>query len=514
MPKYIVAHDVGTSGNKAVLVDTGGKVHGKCFEPYQVHYPKTDWAEQSPEDWWNAVKKTTRLLLKESGVSPDDVLCVTHCVQMLGVVPMGSDGKPLRPAIIWLDNRACRQAERVMKKFIHARLFALLAGATLCGKDCLPKMLWIKEEEPDVYRNTYRFLDGNGYLIYRSTRKMVMEWTGASVYGMDLKKKTWMKSVFSYVGFDPKKLPPLVRSIDRVGGLTRDAAAELGLREGTPVIAGAGDATCAAVGSGAVGEGEGHVYLGTSGWVGVVTRKTLKGKYGVATIHSADPDKAFLIAEMETAGACLQWIGDGLYQSEKTNPQISDIYAYMDEQVDHVPPGSNNLMFTPWLCGERAPVADCYVRSSFLNLTPAHTREHMLRAVFEGVAYNIRWMVEIVDKHFKFPLPKLRVIGGGAKSAPWMQILADITHRRVESVQNPLEAGAVGAALVAAVGMGIYPDFEALKGVVKVDKVFQPQAQSYPVYDRLFRSYQESYGSLRRFYKRLNENSSGEEVCK
>jgi xylulokinase len=138
----------------------------------------------------------------------------------------------------------------------------------------------------------------------------------------------------------------------------------------------------------------------------------------------------------------------------------------------------------------------------------------MLRAVYEGVAYNIRWMVEIVDNHFKFPLPKLRVIGGGARSAPWMQILADVTYRRVESVQNPLEAGAVGAALVAAVGMGIYPSFEALKQVVKVDKVFQPQEQNYPVYDRLFRSYQESYGSLRRFYKRLNENSSGEEVCK
>jgi len=137
----------------------------------------------------------------------------------------------------------------------------------------------------------------------------------------------------------------------------------------------------------------------------------------------------------------------------------------------------------------------------------------MLRAVYEGVAYNIRWMVEIVDRHFKFPLPTLRVIGGGARSAPWMQILADVTHRKVESVQNPVEAGAVGAALVAAVGMGIYPNFEALKGVVKVDRVFQPREQNYPVYDRLFRSYQESYGSLRRFYKRLNENRLGKEVC-
>jgi xylulokinase len=515
MAKYIIAHDVGTSVNKAVLVDTEGKVRGKCSEPYRVYYPKADWAEQEPEDWWNAVTRTTRCLMEETGVSPGDVLCVTFSTQMLGIVPMDSAGIPLRRAIIWLDNRACRQAQRMMRKFINARIFALLAGATLCGKDGIPKLLWLKAEEPEIYHKMRCFLDVNGYLVYRSTSNMVMEWTGASVFGIDLKKKTWLKGIFRYVGLDPEKFPPLVRSIDQVGVLSREAATGFGLLEGTPVMAGAGDAPCAAVGSGAVGEGEGHVYLGTSGWVAVVTERKLRGKCGAATIHSADPSKAFLFAETEMAGACLQWVIDQLYTSEKMDPNIPDIYAFLDEKVADIPPGSDHLIFTPWMYGERAPVGDCNVRSSFLNLSADHTRENLLRAVYEGVAYNIRWIVEIVDQRFKFSLPTLRLIGGGAKSEPWMQILADVTQRKVETVVNPQEAGAVGAALVAAVGLGIYPSFDILKDVVKVDKVFQPQAENRQIYDSLFQSYREAYGSLRHFYKRLNANRSDEaRVCK
>ncbi|MEE8469853.1 MAG: FGGY-family carbohydrate kinase [Dehalococcoidia bacterium] len=510
MAKYIIAHDVGTSRNKAVLVDAEGQVRGKCSEPYRTRYPNPGWAEQEPGDWWKAVTRTTKLLMEDTDVSPADILCITYTTQMLGIVPMDSDGEPLRPAIIWLDNRACRQADRLMRRFINGRVFALFAGATLCGKDGMPKLLWLKGEEPEVYHRMRCFLDVAGYLIYRSTGSMVMEWTGASVFGLDLKKKTWLKGIFRYAGLDPGKFPPLVRSIDKVGALSREAADECGLLQGTPVMAGAGDAPCAAVGAGAVGEGEGHVYLGTSGWVAVVTERMPRGKCGVASIHSADPGKAFLFAETETAGACLQWIGDELYKAEKKDPEIPDIYTFMDEEIGRIPPGSNYLIFTPWMYGERAPIGDCNVRSSFLNLSADHTRENLLRAVYEGVAYNIRWIVEIVEKEFKFSLPQLRVIGGGARSKPWMQILADVTHKKVETVRNPQEAGAVGAALVAAVGLGIYPSFEALRNVVKVEGLSEPQENNREVYDFLFHSYQEVYSSLRGFYKRLNEKRLSE----
>jgi len=515
MAKYIIAHDVGTSGNKAVLVDTEGHVHGKCFEPYRVCYPKPDWAEQEPEEWWKAVTHTTRLLLEKTGVSPADVLCMTHSAQLLGIVPMDSKTGPLRPAIIWLDNRACNQANRIMRKFVNARLFALIAGTTLCGKDGIPKLLWLKEEEPDIYKKMSCFLDVGGYLIYRCTGNIVMEWTGASVFGLDLKKKKWLSSIFRYVGLEPAKFPPLVRPIDQVGTLSKEAASECGLLEGTPVMAGAGDAPCAAVGSGAVGEGEGHVYLGTSGWVGVVTERTVKGKCGAASIHSADPDKAFLFAESETAGACIQWMAEQLYSPGKPDSNMSDVYALMDERVARVPPGSGYLIFTPWMYGERAPISDCNVRSSFLNLSAEHTRDHMLRAVYEGIAYNIRWIVEIIEKEFKFPLPNLRVIGGGAKAAPLMRILADVTKRTALTVRYPQEAGAVGVAMIAAVGLGIYPDFESLKKVVNVEKAFEPDPNNRKIYDSLYTSYQQAYRSLRGFYKELNERRAIDQLsCK
>ena len=509
MDKYIIAHDVGTSGDKAVLVDTEGRIRGKCFAPFEVYYPKVCWAEQEPSDWWGAIVQTTRGLLEQTGVSPSQVLCVTHCTQMLGIVPMSSTTGSLRRAIIWLDSRASGQARRMMRRFIDARVFALIAGAPLCGKDCIPKLLWLKDEEPDTYRRMDCFLDVNGYLIYRSTGNMVMEWTGASVVGMDLKKKEWLRTVFRYVGLDPTKLPPLARPTDQVGVLTRESASELRLLQGTPVMAGAGDAPCAAVGSGAVREGEGHIYLGTSAWLGVVTSRRPKGKCGVATIQSADPGKALLIAESETAGGCLQWAGNQLYTGEPGGTEVPDVYAAMDRIVDGVPAGSRGLIFTPWMYGERAPIGDCNVRSSFLNLSGHHTRQDLLRAVYEGVTYNIRWLVEVVGSQFRFPLSKLRAIGGGAKSETWMQILADVTHRSVETVRDPQEAGAVGAALVAAVGLGVYPGFEALESATKVERTFDPREENFGIYDPLFESFRESYAALRLFYKRLNEKTSG-----
>ena len=267
-PQYIIAHDVGTSVSKAVLVDTQGNVHASALQSYPVHYPRPDWAEQEPEDWWNAVTVTTRQVMEQSGVLPGDILAMVYTTQMIGIVPMGADDKVLRPAIIWLDGRAPEQAQRIMRKFLGRRVFAAVAGNELYGKDGPPKLLWLKENEPEVYNGMTYFLDVNGYLTYRATGKMVFEWSCALPFGFDLQKKDWMRTILPYMGLDIEKFPPLVRSIDTVGELTAEAAQECGLLQGTPIFGGGGDAPGAAVGSGAVGEGEGHIYLGTSGWVG------------------------------------------------------------------------------------------------------------------------------------------------------------------------------------------------------------------------------------------------------
>jgi len=503
--QYIIAHDVGTTGSKAVLVNTEGNIHASAYQAYPVHYPRPDWAEQEPEDWWNAVTTTTRQVMEQSGVAPQDVLAMIYTTQMMAIIPMGSDDQPMRPAIIWLDGRAQKQAEQIMRKFVHPRLFAVVAGVEITGKDALAKLLWLKQNESQIYDGMTRFIDVNGYLTYRATGEMVCERSCAATFTGHLPKKEWPRGLVRYMGIDADKFAPMVHSTDKIAGMTAKAARECGLLEGTPIFGGCGDSPGAAVGSGATGEGDGHIYLGTSGWVGVVTEKTPTGRHGVVAINATEPDKAFLFSEMETAGACLKWIADEFYSHEQADPNVPNVYALMDKRLADTPPGSDYLIFTPWMYGERSPVADTKVRSTFFNLSADHTREHMLRAIYEGIAYNLRWMLEIMDKQFGFPLPTLRVIGGGARGAPWMQVIADVTGRRLEAVAQPQEAGAVGAALTAAIGLGLYPDFAAIKKIVRVEREFEPQAANAEVYDVLYQAYRRIYSSLRGLYRDVNE---------
>lgn len=504
MTKFIIAHDVGTSNNKAVLVDVNGKVHGSVLHPYNIRYPKPGWAEQDPDDWWTAVTNSTRNLMSITGISPSDIACLVFSTQMLGIVPVDAEGNVLRQGIIWMDNRAPEEAKWIMNRFLGPSMFALIAGAEIGGKDAIAKLIWLKKNEPDVYNRMKCFLDVNGYLKFRCTGHMSMDLANAAGFGIDLKKKEWLSAVFSYIGFDIRKLPPLTRSTDKVGALTSEAAGQLGLLEGTPVMGGGGDVASAAVGSGAVGEGEGHISMGTSAWVGVVTHKNPTGRNGIAAVQSCDPEKSLLLSQMELAGGCLKWLGEQVCRAESADATINNIFAYMDKQVEQVPAGSDYLIFMPWMYGERTPISDIYIRSGYLNLTQQHTREHLLRAVYEGVGYNIRWCIERLEKEYKFPLSSLRVIGGGALGHPWMQIIADITGKNIEPVRNCQEAGAVGVAMAAAVGLGIYPDFESLKKVVGVEYTFKPQPKNREIYDFLFSSFKELYPCLKNFYERLN----------
>lgn len=504
MGEYIIAYDVGTSCNKALLVDKNGIPIGSSIESYPIYYPDVNFAEQNPDDWWEAVCKTTKNLLENTKVKKEEVIGMTFSTQMLGIVPVDKNGK-LRNAIIWLDGRAIKEADYMMKKFISSKIFALLAGAPLTGKDGMPKLLWLKNNEKEVYEKMLYFLDVDGYLIYKATGNMVMELSNASVFGIDLKKKDWLKWIFNYIGFDTNKLPPLVKSTDIVGRLTKKASIECGLLEGTPVIAGAGDALCSSVGAGAIEEGDTHVYLGTSGWIGVITKKHPTGKYGIAAIQSADYDYSFLFAETETAGECLRWIKEEFYKKESEDKKIQNVYALMDEEVKKVSAGSDFLIFTPWLYGERAPINDCYARAGFVNLNINHKRENLLRAVYEGVGYNIRWIIEVIESGFNFKIPYLRIIGGGAKGDIWMQIISDITNKRVEVLPYPQERGSIGAAYLGFIGLKYFENFSSLKDVVKIEKTFHPEEKNRKVYDFLYEKYKLIYKNLKKFYVNFNK---------
>lgn len=502
--KYILAHDVGTSCNKAVLIGISGEIACSASEPYPLSAPRPNWVEQNPEDYWNAIVKTTRAVMEKAGAAPGDVVGIVYTTQSMGIIPVGRDGKVLRPNITWVDGRAEKQAGKIMKKFGGSRVFKSLVGIELMGKDVIPKLLWIKEEEPRVYENTEFFLDVNGYLKFMSTGKKVAELSGACSYGFDLKKKDWLRFFFRAAGIDDGKLPPLTRSTDVVGGLTKQAAEALGLLEGTPVFGGCDDTQSAAIGSSAVGDGEGHVYLGTSAWVCVSSKRVHRFKNAAVCLQAGDPGMNIVVGVTEAAGSCIKWIADEFYSHEQKDPGIPDIYALMDEHVKKVPPGSDHLICTPWMLGERCPVSTTTTRATLFNISHTHTREHLMRAVYEGVAYNLRWILENYEKDFGFNMPALKLIGGGALDRQWMQIISDVTKKRIQVIGQPKMAGALGAAMCAAVGLGIYGDFGCIKELVQIDGEYSPRKENYPVYDRLFEAYKSIYYCLEKAYGEIN----------
>lgn len=503
--QYLIGHDVGTGGSKSVLVDTSGGIIASTFSPYEVSYPRAGWAEQDPDDWWRAVAGATRTLLEDGGVDPSDVTGMGFAGQMIGVVPVGENGGPLCPAIIWLDSRADEQASSMVRRMGGERVCLRVAGAVPSGKDVVCKLAWIRENEPGVYRDTAQFLDATGYLVLRATGERVMDQTGAGGTGiLDNRKREWSRPLAWFTRMPLEKMPPVRSSIDVIGGLTADAAEEMGLPEGVPVIAGMGDIPAAATGSGALEDGDAHIYLGTSSWLCLsIGRPCNLGKNGILSIASPDPDMFIMIGESETAGICLEWLADNLATGGGKGADEGSAYREMDAAIERVEPGSGKLVFAPWMFGERAPVTDTTLRAAFLNLSLEHRREHMLRAVYEGIAYNLRWMMDAVDGaglHFD----SVRAIGGGAKSDVWMRIMADATGRRVDAVVEPQEAGAVGVALAAAVGLGVLGCYKDIKKVVRVRKSFEPDRDLAPVYDEIYRAFRDFYPALSRAGRLLN----------
>ena len=500
----LLAYDVGTSGTKAALVRPDGQVAATAFAPYPLYYPRPGWAEQDPADWWAAAGEASRQALAQAGATPGQVVGLAFATQMLNVVALDAHAQPLGRCISWLDSRADDEARRVMRLLGGPTLFAQLIGATLTGKDLLPKYRWLKRHAPDVYRRAATLVDASGYLLYQATGQLVCEWTCASVTGLfNLKTKTWDRALTRFMGLDPARFPALAPSTAHVGGLTGGAGTHLGLRPGTPVFAGAGDAMAAAVGSGAVGESEGHLCLGTSGFAGIVTGRRVTGKRGIATVQSADSGKLLMIGETEMAAACLAWAARELYGGTADD---ADVFARMDAEVAAIVPGADGLLFLPWLYGERCPVADEHVRGGFINLNPRHTRAHLARAVYEGVALNLRWILDSMDQFYGLRPDPLRVIGGGARSQPWLQIVADVTGRRLEVVPQPQMAGAVGAAMLAAVGLGRYPSVEAVKPAIRVRQVVEPQSAHRAIYADRYAAFRQVYPALRPLYHRLNKD--------
>lgn len=514
---YLLCYDIGTGGAKAVLVDEQFQIVESSFESYSTHHPAHDWAEQEPEEWWKAVCKTTQSLLNKTGISASEILGLGFATQMLGVVPISREGECLGRGIIWMDNRAVDQAKRLVRMAMGKRIAMALAGAVPSGKDVICKYLWIRDEEPEIFRETHRFLDVCGFLVYRCTGEMTADYSAASVTGLLNKKKyNWDNMLIKVFRLPADKLPSLKASHEIAGGITRGAAEELGLTEGTPVITGLGDAPAAAVGVGAVLDGDAYYSIGTSGLMCItVHRPKNLGKRGIVSIASAERGKFILIGETQTAGACLRWFCDNFArESEISNCEGKEelaIYEEMDELVSGENMGSGGVIFTPWLFGERAPVTDMNIRAGFYNISLETTREQMLRSIYEGVAFHARWLLDI-SKEAGFHVEKVRLMGGGARSDIWMQILSDVTGREIQAVENPQDAGALGAAYCVGVGLGEIQDFSQIKKSVRIRKSFNPETRAHSFYNEKYDTFLSIYDRVKGLCQCLNMCRAGESV--
>jgi len=504
MASYIMAHDLGTSSDKAVLVDFDGNIVATHKEDYPTFYPNPAWVEQEPMDYWIQSCKASKCIIEDNNIDPEDVKGVVFSTQAQGIIPVTEDGELLYRNITWVDGRAEKQAKSIMGKVGGEKIFKLFSGTPIMGKDVLAKVIWLKEERPDVWEKTYKILDVNAWMRYKSTGVMKTEISGASSFALDLKKKEWM-GVLSLVGMDVSKLPELCTSTDLIGGLLPEAAELMGLKAGTPVFGGCDDVQAAAVGSGMVEDGDAHIYLGTSAWVAVATKDKDKFKRGAAPIQSADKDMLLIAGITESAGANIQWLQEQFFAKEKK--EMGDaIFKYMDEQIEMIEPGSNHLVCTPWMLGERCPVSSTTTRATLFNISMDHTREHMMKAVYEGIGYNLRWILENYKEDYGFECNNLRIIGGGALTNSWMQIIADITGKSFGVVKNTRNAGALGAAVVAMIGLGHLKGFSDVKNFVQIEKAYTPNPKNKAIYDKLFLDYKNIYQGLEKAYKVANSD--------
>ncbi|MHA1130704.1 MAG: xylulokinase [Candidatus Helarchaeota archaeon] len=516
--EYILAHDMGTSGTVASLVELGEKgeyvkIKASAIQEYDVIYPKENYAEQDPHVWWRAITQNAAEVVKKAGIEPDQIKAIIHSTQMLGCMPVDKNGQPLMNCMIWMDTRASKQSiqlwadvRKITSILRHIRRvlsFLKITGAGPMTRDMYSKIMWVKEERPTIYQNTYKFLDVIDWLILKSTGIYAtpVDYAGVT-FMMDVHKFKWSEKVLSYGDVDLDKLNEIKKCTDVIGELTSAAAKEMNLQAGIPVVCGCGDASAALAGSGAVDENDVHLYIGSSGWLMAPVSKHLrKISAATAAVPSPDPEIPYqLIAEQKNMGACLKWLRDTLERKES--------YADLDNLASKAPPGSNNLIFTPWIFGESCPVIEPRLRGGFINLSIENTRYDVIRAVLEGVSYNARWAlqagVEPLVKKNGGKITEIRYIGGGAVSDIWCQIMADILGKDIIQMANPLVSGTIGGALVAALGIGELNHFRDFKAKIPQKKRYSPNNANKEIYDKLYNAFRSVHRRLQPLYRELN----------
>jgi len=519
--KYILAIDLGTSGPKVALFTSQGEMLGSEFEETKLILLPDGGAEQAPDGWWDAIDTAAKRLLARGLAPAGEIVAIASTGQWSGTVAVDESANAIGNAIIWMDSRGEPPTQKITGGLIDIQGYSpnklikwlrLTGGApSVSGKDSISHILHLKQHQPETYRQTFKFLEPIDYIGLRLTGNFSASYDSIALHWLtdnrDINHVRYDEGLLRLTAIDRSKLPDLQPANSILGRLLPSIARAWGLRENVQVVIGSPDIHSAAIGSGAVRDFETHVYIGTSSWVSChVPFKKTDIFHAIGTLPSAIPDRYLLTDAQECAGVCISYLRDNIFFHDdemSVGPKPANVYKLFDQIAERTPAGSDKLIFTPWLYGERAPVDDRFVRSGFFNQSLHTTREHMVRAVFEGVAYNTRWLFGYVEKFIGKRIDTVSLVGGGAKSDIWCQIHADVYDRPIRQMKDPIEVNVRGAALLGCAALG-FMRYDEIGAHVPVARTYQPQPENRKIYDELFREFTNIYAANSKIFARLN----------
>ena len=527
---YIIIYDFGTSSVKTCLFEIGSEIRlaASSAAGYELYITEDGGVEQDAEEWWAALCSTTRDLFRKTDVTPRQVEGMAFCTQMQGSVFVDEKGNALRRPMNYLDQRGVKEYKACMGSGVirvsGCSLYKLVrnlivnyAGST-SAKDPVWKYKWVENNEPEVFRRAYKWLDISDYLTSRCTGRIARTAdTAFATFLYDTRKgrEGWNKGLLKMYGIHPEHMPEIIDSTEMAGRLTAKAAEDLGLPEGVPVFGGGGDTTFVNIGAGCTKPGDTHIYVGTSGWVSTfMDHQTVDIRAMITGVLSAVKGYFNYYAELETAGKCIEWAVEHLALDEANvyldHTKVTDVEKkylslidYLSGEVAKVSPGSNGVIFTPWIHGNRCPFEDSRAGGMFFNVRIGNGKIDMLRAVAEGICYHLRWLLESQARKVKTS-DTIRFVGGGALSPVVCQILADVTGRRIETIHHTQEVGAVGTALVAAAGLRGENALELARRLVKATHVYTPDPANREIYERGYRVFKGLYKANARGFRQMN----------
>jgi len=503
----ILACDLGTTGAKVSLVAFDGCVLASHYTRYKTYYPFPDWAEQNPQDWISSFVDGTKIVLEKSSLPPTNISAVAFSGHMHGCVPVDRCGSPLTDrAILWADRRSSEEARNAIARFGWERFYSLTGAGLEVSLYPLAKINWIRTHAEDVYKKAHKFLGTKDVLVAWLTGLLVTDPSEASDTGMfDLSQRCWARDLLDTADIDLAKLPDVLPSTTVVGGITHSSAAATGLLEGTPVVLGAGDVTCAALGAGMVADGQAYCCLGSASWVAFASQQPLMDSdTRPFVLCHAVPDMYLSQLATYSAGVVVEWMLDEIFSDGDGSSGSSVTYDDLMSLAASSPPGANELLCLPYLRPGGAPSYDPSERGILYGMQLSHQRADVVRAVLEGITYSIRKLVYTFDKQRVSDLPLLRLIGGGANSPFWAQLIADMIAKPVETLEVKQEANTVGAAVIGMVAEAVYDTFQqAADACVRSEQIAEPSTQIQSDYQAIIHRYQRLDDEMRNLQGRL-----------